>query len=130
MRTITPTRYVAPLREGGSLPALVEADDDGLYVLKFRRRPGAAGPSPSCWAARSRRLLGLPVPEVVFARLDPRIAWNAWVIRKGIEAKSRVYLQLLRLRLRNSRLRVRKPAHKKPVKVTLNPVAMRGSFDR
>ena len=36
LRTVTITRYVTPLREGGSLPALVEADDDGLYVLKFR----------------------------------------------------------------------------------------------
>ena len=36
MRTVAATRYVTPLREGGSLPALVEADDDGLYVLKFR----------------------------------------------------------------------------------------------
>ena len=36
MRTVTATRYVTPLREGGSLPAIVEADDDGLYVLKFR----------------------------------------------------------------------------------------------
>ena len=33
---MTATRYVAPLREGGSMPGLVEADDDGLYVLKFR----------------------------------------------------------------------------------------------
>ena len=36
LRTVTATRYVTPLREGGSLPGLVEADDDGLYVLKFR----------------------------------------------------------------------------------------------
>jgi hypothetical protein len=36
LRSIAATRYVTPLREGGSLPALVEADDDGLYVLKFR----------------------------------------------------------------------------------------------
>ena len=36
MRTVNVTRYVMPLREGGSLPAIVEADDDGLYVLKFR----------------------------------------------------------------------------------------------
>ena len=47
MRTITPTRYVAPLREGGSLPALVEADDDGLYVLKFR----GAGQGPRALVA-------------------------------------------------------------------------------
>ena len=36
LRTANVTRYVTPLREGGSLPALIEADDDGLYVLKFR----------------------------------------------------------------------------------------------
>ncbi len=36
LRTVTATRYVTPLREGGSLPAIVEADDDGMYVLKFR----------------------------------------------------------------------------------------------
>jgi hypothetical protein len=42
MRTVTATRYVTPLREGGSLPAVVEADDDGLYVLKFRGAGRAA----------------------------------------------------------------------------------------
>jgi hypothetical protein len=36
LRTVTATRYVTPLREGGSLPAIIEADDDGMYVLKFR----------------------------------------------------------------------------------------------
>ena len=36
MRTVIATRYVTPMREGGSLPGLVEADDDGLYVVKFR----------------------------------------------------------------------------------------------
>lgn len=38
LRTVYATRYVTPLREGGSLPAIVEADDLGLYVLKFRER--------------------------------------------------------------------------------------------
>ena len=47
MRTVTATRYVTPLREGGSLPALVEADDDGLYVLKFR----GAGQGPKALVA-------------------------------------------------------------------------------
>ncbi len=75
MRTIAPTRYVAPLREGGSLPALVEADDDGLYVLKFR----GAGQGPRALVAELLagevgRRLGLPVPEIVFAQLDPRIS--------------------------------------------------------
>ena len=36
LRTVQATRYVTPLREGGSLPAIVEADDSGLYVVKFR----------------------------------------------------------------------------------------------
>lgn len=74
LRTITPTRYVAPLREGGSLPALVEADDDGLYVLKFR----AAGQGPRALVAELvagelARAIGLPVPDLAFAELDPRI---------------------------------------------------------
>ncbi len=74
-RTITVTRYVTPLREGGSLPAIVEADDDGLYVLKFR----GAGQGPRALiaellAGELARALGLPVPEIVFATLDPDLA--------------------------------------------------------
>jgi hypothetical protein len=73
-RTVTVTRYVAPLREGGSLPAIVEADDDGLYVLKFR----GAGQGPKALiaelvAGEIGRALGLAVPELVFARLDPAL---------------------------------------------------------
>lgn len=69
------TRYVTPLREGGSLPAIVEADDDGLYVLKFR----GAGQGPKALIAELvsgeiARALGLPVPEIVFATLDPDLA--------------------------------------------------------
>ena len=69
-RTIRVTRYVTPLREGGSLPAIVEADDDGLYVLKFR----GAGQGPRALVAELvageiARVLGLPVPEIVFADL-------------------------------------------------------------
>jgi len=68
-------RYVTPLREGGSLPAIVEADDDGLYVLKFR----GAGQGPRMLIAELvsgelARVAGLPVPEVVFAELDPELA--------------------------------------------------------
>ncbi len=75
MRTIIATRYVTPLREGGSLPALVEADDDGLYVLKLR----GAGQGPRALVAELlagelARALGLPVPELVLCELDPRIA--------------------------------------------------------
>ncbi|UTI64498.1 aminotransferase class I and II [Paraconexibacter antarcticus] len=74
MRTIEATRYVTPLREGGSMPALVEADDDGLYVLKFR----GAGQGPRALVAEIvagelARALGLPVPEIVYCELDPRI---------------------------------------------------------
>jgi hypothetical protein len=72
MRTITATRYLTPLREGGSLPAIVEADDDGTYVLKFR----GAGQGPKALVAEViageiARRLGLPVPELVLVEVDP-----------------------------------------------------------
>jgi hypothetical protein len=75
LRTVTATRYVTPLREGGSLPGLVEADDDGLYVLKFR----GAGQGPKALAAEIvvgelARALRLPVPELVLIELDPDLA--------------------------------------------------------
>jgi hypothetical protein len=75
IRTINVTRYVTPLREGGSLPAIVEADDDGLYVLKFR----GAGQGPRALiaelvAGEIARTLGLQVPEIVLANLDPDLA--------------------------------------------------------
>ena len=68
---IAATRYVTPLREGGSLPALVEADNDGLYVLKFR----GAGQGPRVLVAELicgeiARALGLPVPELAIIDLD------------------------------------------------------------
>lgn len=68
---IAATRYVAPLREGGSLPALVEANDDGLYVLKFR----GAGQGPRALVAELiagevARSLGLPMPDLAFIDLD------------------------------------------------------------
>lgn len=74
-RTVTASRYVTPLREGGSLPAIIEADDDGLYVLKFR----GAGQGPKVLiaellAGEIGRLAGLPVPEIVFAMLPPDLA--------------------------------------------------------
>jgi len=73
--TVVATRYVTPLREGGSLPALVEADDDGLYVLKFR----GAGQGPKALVAELisgelGRRLGLPVPVIVLVELDPALA--------------------------------------------------------
>ena len=75
LRTVTATRYVTPLREGGSLPGLVEADDDGLYVVKFT----GAGQGPKALAAEIAvgelaRALGLPVPELVLVELDPELA--------------------------------------------------------
>jgi hypothetical protein len=71
VRTVTVTRYVTPLREGGSLPALVEADDDGLYVLKFRGSGhGARALVAELISGELARALGLPVPEIVFASLD------------------------------------------------------------
>jgi HipA-like protein len=74
VRTVHATRYVTPLREGGSLPGLVEADDDGLYVLKFR----GAGQGPKALlaeivAGELARAAGLTVPEIVFAELDPQL---------------------------------------------------------
>ncbi len=75
MRTVTASRYVTPLREGGSLPAIVEADDEGLYVLKFR----GAGQGPKALIAELLsgeigRLLGLPIPEIVYMNLPPDLA--------------------------------------------------------
>ena len=75
LRTITVTRYVTPLREGGSLPALVEADDDGLYVLKFRAAGhGGLALAAELLAGEIGRALGLPIPEIVFASLDRELA--------------------------------------------------------
>jgi len=72
LRTITATRYVTPLREGGSLPAIVEADDDGLYVLKFRGAgQGVKALIAELVAGEIGRALQLPVPEIVFMELDP-----------------------------------------------------------
>jgi hypothetical protein len=75
LRRVTATRYVTPLREGGSLPGLVEADDDGLYVVKFR----GAGQGPAALVAEVlagelARALDLPVPELVLVNLDPELS--------------------------------------------------------
>lgn len=75
MRTVVATRYVTPLREGGSLPAIVEGDDDGLYVLKFRGAgQGAKALIAELVAGELARALGLPVPEIVFVELDAELA--------------------------------------------------------
>jgi hypothetical protein len=75
LSTINATRYVTPLKEGGSLPAIIEADDDGLYVIKFR----GAGQGPKALiaelvAGEIARAAGLPVPEIVFVNLDAELA--------------------------------------------------------
>jgi len=77
LRTVQATRYITPLREGGSLPALVEADDFGLYVLKFR----GAGQGPLALAAEIiageiGRALGLRVPELVLVEVDAALGRN------------------------------------------------------
>ncbi|PIQ22740.1 MAG: aminotransferase class I and II [Cytophagales bacterium CG18_big_fil_WC_8_21_14_2_50_42_9] len=71
LRTVQVTRYVTPLREGGSLPAIVEADDGFLYVLKFRGAgQGVKALISELVAGEIARALGLRVPELVFAHLD------------------------------------------------------------
>ena len=75
MRTIAATRYVTPLREGGSLPAIVEADDEGLYVLKFRGAgQGTKALIAELVAGELARAIGLPIPEIVFVELDADLA--------------------------------------------------------
>lgn len=77
LRTVYATRYVTPLKEGGSLPAIVEADDLGMYVLKFR----GAGQGPLALVAELiageiGRALGLQVPELVLMEVDSALGRN------------------------------------------------------
>ncbi len=77
MRAVTATRYVTPLREGGSLPAIVEADDSGLYVVKFR----GAGHGKKALIAELvtgelARAAGLRVPEIVIIDVDSALGRN------------------------------------------------------
>ena len=75
LRTVTATRYVTPLREGGSLPAIVEADDAGMYVLKFRGAgQGAKVLVAEIIVGELARAAGLAMPEIVFIELDPDLA--------------------------------------------------------
>lgn len=71
MRTVTVMRYILPLREGGSLPALAEADDDFKYVLKFRGAGhGVKMLISELVGGKIAEALGLRIPELVFAQLD------------------------------------------------------------
>ncbi len=75
LRTVRATRYVTPLREGGSLPAIIEADDLGTYVLKFRGAgQGRKALVAELVAGEIARRLGLCVPELVFTELDAELA--------------------------------------------------------
>jgi hypothetical protein len=75
LRSLAATRYVTPLREGGSLPAIVEADDQGLYVLKFRGAgQGSNALVAELVAGEIARAAGLTVPELVVMDLDPDLA--------------------------------------------------------
>jgi hypothetical protein len=76
-RTAAATRYVLPLREGGSLPAIVEADDLGLYVVKFRGAGQGLRALVAEWVAGEiGRALGLAVPEIVFIEIDAALGRN------------------------------------------------------
>jgi len=71
LRTVNVTRYVTPLREGGSLPAIAEADDGFLYVLKFRGAgQGIKALIAELIGGEIARTLGFKIPELVFANLD------------------------------------------------------------
>ncbi|MFT3682875.1 MAG: aminotransferase class I and II [Ferruginibacter sp.] len=71
LRTVEVTRYVTPLREGGSLPAIAEADDGFLYVLKFRGAgQGTKALIADLIGGEIARACGFKVPELVFATLD------------------------------------------------------------
>ena len=75
LRSVLVERYVTPLREGGSMPAIVEADDLGTYVLKFRGAgQGVRALMAEIISGGIARALGLPVPEIVLAHLNPLLA--------------------------------------------------------
>jgi hypothetical protein len=97
LRTVNATRYVTPFREGGSLPALVEADDLGLYVLKFH----GAGQGPLALAAEIiageiGRALGLKVPELVLMEVDAALGRNEpdYEIRELLRASTGLNMAL------------------------------------
>ncbi|HEY3874189.1 MAG TPA: HipA family kinase [Candidatus Kapabacteria bacterium] len=97
LETLHATRYVTPLREGGSLPAIVEANDDGLYVLKFRGAgQGKKALIAELISGELARLLGLPIPQLAFMHLDPMLGRNEpdYEIRTLIEASAGLNLAM------------------------------------
>ena len=91
MRTVRATRYVTPLREGGSLPAIVEGDDDGLYVAKFRGAgQGVKALVAEQIAGELARVAGLRVPELVLLEVDPALGRNEpdYEIRQLLKASA------------------------------------------
>lgn len=97
LRTVRATRYVVPLREGGSLPAIVEGDDLGLYVVKFRGAgQGVLALIAELIAGEIGRALGLRVPEIVFAEIDPALGRNEpdYEIRQLLKASPGLNLAL------------------------------------
>ncbi|WP_263416883.1 HipA family kinase [Terriglobus albidus] len=77
LREVLATRYAVPLREGGSLPAIVEADDDGMYVVKFRGAgQGVKALLAEIVAGEIARTVGLRVPELVFVEIDAALGRN------------------------------------------------------
>src|ERR1700761_5278274 len=77
LRAVRATRYVTPLREGGSLPAIIEANDLGLYVVKFRGAgQGQLALLAELVAGEIGRALGLKVPELVFVEIDAALGRN------------------------------------------------------
>lgn len=77
LRTVAATRYITPLREGGSLPALVEADDGELYVLKFwGAGQGVKALVAELIAGEIGRTLGLPIPELALVELEAGFGLN------------------------------------------------------
>ncbi|MGB9077601.1 MAG: HipA family kinase [Terracidiphilus sp.] len=97
LRTVTATRYVVPLREGGSLPAILEADDLGLYVVKFRGAgQGILALIAEVIAGEIGRALGLHVPEIILIDIDASLGRNEpdYEIRRLLKASAGLNLAL------------------------------------
>ena len=97
LRTVNATRYVLPLREGGSLPAIVEADDLGIYVVKFRGAgQGSLALVAELVAGEIGRALGLRVPELIFIHIDDVLGRNEpdYEIRTLLKASTGLNLAL------------------------------------